>query len=489
MAQKSSKGGALPAPAVVQRLADVAACDTVYADIYLRRARELLGGVLSRDQYDALKRTQRDIDAAVKEARTATIQQDWDRAQTMAERAEQLRRTAEAQAALAALGAKVYDTLGVNVDPFSPGLDFLPQGDRDPVELRDGLVNNLDALVRADAPLADLYESRRTFFGGLGVVSKRAAATTMKAADRSPAELEQLAAQAAQRGDMPQLKEYLEQLRLQRADRAAQAAREPGDQPRSVEHEMYRCPVDLAAPFADDVVQRARALGFAAARTEPLPEGGPLFDYVTVRIWQSTPAEEETEREGTIRASALIDEAGLPANVSEQLKVLVAQYLRTPFINSGGARYIPRFAPEAVLIEDFPEDQPTPEQGDLLSALGLPRRTGLARTEIESALLECGTGMLQEHLRLDSREFRLVCVPVDVYSRFGRLHGWGQQQRWTHFDGYQVPKNGQLRALVGGDVRYGGLSDLVSIGVGDQREQVVARFAVIRRARQVARWK
>jgi hypothetical protein len=37
-------------------------------------------------------------------------------------------------------------------------------------------------------------------------------------------------------------------------------------------------------------------------------------------------------------------------------------------------------------------------------------------------------------------------------------------------------------------VRYGGLTDLVSIDVADQRDSVVARFAVIRRTRKVARW-
>ncbi len=488
MAQKSAKGGAAPAAAVVQRLVDVAGSDTVYADLYMRRARELLGSVLSRAQYDAFKRAQRDIDAAVKEAKTATMLQDWDRAQAVAERAEQLRRSAEAQEAVGALGAKVYDTLGVNVDPFSPGFDFLPQGDRDLAELRDSLVENLDALVGADASLADFYASRRTFFSGLGVVSRRSAAKKVKAAGRSPAELEQLASQAAQRGDMAQLRDYVEQLRAQRADLAAKAARQPGDQPHLVERTLYECPINLAAPFTDDVAQRARALGFAVARTEPLPEGAPLFDYVTVRIWQSTPGDEETEREGTMRASAIVDEFGLPPNVSEATKVLVGQYLRTPFINSGGARYIPRFAPETVLVEDFPEDQPIPEQGELLSALGLPRRTRLARAEIETALLERATGVLKERLLLDPKEFRLVCVPADIYSRYGRDHGWGQQQRWTHFDGYQVLTNGQLRALVGGDVRYGGVSDLVSIGVTDQRDGVVTRFAVIRRARQVARW-
>jgi len=67
--------------------------------------------------------------------------------------------------------------------------------------------------------------------------------------------------------------------------------------------------------------------------------------------------------------------------------------------------------------------------------------------------------------------------------------GWGKQSHWTHFDGYQVLSNGGLRALVGGDARYGGLNDLVSIAVDDERDGVIARFAVIRRARQVMRWR
>ena len=97
--------------------------------------------------------------------------------------------------------------------------------------------------------------------------------------------------------------------------------------------------------------------------------------------------------------------------------------------------------------------------------------------------------ILQERLQLDPQEFRLVCIPHDLYIDSGGDRGWGKQQLWTHFDGYQVLKSGQLRALVGGDVRYGGLTDFVSIAISDQRESVVARFAVIRRAHQVARWR
>jgi hypothetical protein len=46
--------------------------------------------------------------------------------------------------------------------------------------------------------------------------------------------------------------------------------------------------------------------------------------------------------------------------------------------------------------------------------------------------------------------------------------------------------NGSLRALAGGDVRYGGLYNLVGIGRDYDSDRVMARFAVVRRERMVA---
>ena len=47
-------------------------------------------------------------------------------------------------------------------------------------------------------------------------------------------------------------------------------------------------------------------------------------------------------------------------------------------------------------------------------------------------------------------------------------------------------RGGKLRALAGGDGRFGGINDLVSISRTDAREGVYARFAVVRRVRMVA---
>ncbi|MEW6273484.1 MAG: hypothetical protein AB1689_29750 [Thermodesulfobacteriota bacterium] len=385
-------------------LVDLAAGDTVYGDLYLRRASELLGAVLPRNQYGALKGIQRDIEAAVNQCKQATVMQDWKRVEELAARADQLRRRAVEGAPLRDLGAQVYDAVGVALDPFSPGFDFLPSVEHDLAAVRDHVVAGLKTIARDDEPLAPFYRSRQAYFAGLAIESKREEAGPAKT--RSIAELQQLAAQAAQRGDLAQLRRHAQEiLELEKTAPAAETKKgqEPDEGPAA-----YRCPVDLAAPFAGDVVERARALGLAAARTEPLPQAAPLHTYVAARIWSPDFDAARTETEGTMRAEAAVDEAGLPPDVSDAVKVLVGQFLRNPFVNSGGARYFPRFAAESALIEDFAEDAEAPSDAPLIRALGLPGRRGLARVQIDDALLVHGADVVEQELQLDPREFRVV---------------------------------------------------------------------------------
>ena len=468
-----------------RRLAEAARNDTVYADVYLSRAREVLSGVLARAQYDSLRRIQRDIDQAVRQCRTATMLQDWSRVDELAAQVERLKHAAQQGAPLRELGALVYEPVGVAIDPFSPGFDFLPGAERDRADLRQEIVANLTALGRTDAPNAVFYDARRAYFDGLALESRKGEAGKPTKA-RTVAEVEQLAVQAAQHGDIAQLRRYAQEiLELGKAAPAPDATKSATAA--AIGAAAYRCPQDLAAALPPAATARAGALGLVVARTEPAAAAASLFDFVAARIWQPDVAE-RAQSEGALRANVAVDELGLPPEVAENIKVLVAQFLTNPFVNSGGARFFPRFCAETVLLEDFPEDGEPPTDGTVLRALGLGRRRGLSRLEIDDALLERGNDILTQQLALDPHEFRLVCVPQDIYARFGRDHGWGQRQQWTHFDGYQVLRDGALRALAGGDVRYGGLNDLVSLGLTDQRDSVIVRFAVIRRARQVARW-
>jgi hypothetical protein len=160
-------------------------------------------------------------------------------------------------------------------------------------------------------------------------------------------------------------------------------------------------------------------------------------------------------------------------------------FMAHPFVNSAGARYLPRSGPEDVLVEDFAEGKAP--GSPLLEALSLPRRTRLCRLEVEAALLRAGPDVVAA-LGLDARDFRVLCIPFDLYCRLGATRGWGRQEQvWTHFDGYQVWKARALRALVGGDARFGGLHHVCSITPDDERDEVIARFAVVRRQRLALR--
>jgi hypothetical protein len=472
---------AASAPDAARSLVDVAGSDTVYADVYLARARRLLADVLPRAGYDALRNADREVELATREIKAATLAKDWGRVEALAGRADSVRRTAQEKAGLLALGAKVWDPPPVRVDPFSPGFESLPGIGGDLPAKRDALVATLAGLAKADPALAALYDARRAFFAGFVLGST--GPETAGGAEESSARIEQLAVQAAQAGDLAQLRRHARDLAERQAKAPAAAAA-----PAAVASGFVPCPVDVGAPFPDAAVDRAHVLGLVAARAEATPHGARLVEFVTRRIWEARLSDAETEREGAVRADAAVDEAGFPPDVTGPLKVLVGQFLRNAFVNSGGARHIPLLAAEAALVEDFPEDEEAPAAGELLTALGLRRRRALSRWEIEDALLTHGATVLRERLGLDPTEFRLVCIPQDLYMRLGRERGWGRQRLWTHFDGYQLLQTGRVRALVGGDVRYGGLTDLVSINVVDEREGVIARFAVVRRARQVARW-
>jgi hypothetical protein len=194
------------------------------------------------------------------------------------------------------------------------------------------------------------------------------------------------------------------------------------------------------------------------------------------------------EREGVLRARAHA-ETLLPAELpGEEARVLASQFLQQVFVNSGGARYLPLLGPDTALVEDFPENQSADAPSELLAALGLGKRSGRSRAEIERVLMLRGGAIIEKDLGLDPLAFRLVCIPYDLYTRFGRERGLGKWPHWTHFDGYQVMEGNRLRALAGGDGRFGGLYDLVSISPSDARDGVYARFAVVRRARMTLRW-
>lgn len=60
-------------------------------------------------------------------------------------------------------------------------------------------------------------------------------------------------------------------------------------------------------------------------------------------------------------------------------------------------------------------------------------------------------------------------------------HGWRREESWTHLDGYQVTRERQLRALVGGHARFGGGPNLSALVRDYYSDRLTARLAILRR--------
>lgn len=229
----------------------------------------------------------------------------------------------------------------------------------------------------------------------------------------------------------------------------------------------------LERPFPREVCDRAARLGLvprAVAST---------FEEIRARFNPSWSAPLDRPSGEAVRLSVTI-----PEGTDEPLRDNLTVFMSRVFLTSAGTRYIPWCVAEDVLVEDFAE--PGDAASPLLAALGLSGRSGLSRSTIERALRGAGTQVVTD-LGLDPREYRIACVPADVYTRLGASLGWGRKEIWTHFDGYMASAERKLMPLAGGDVRFGGLHDVVAVAQGYDSDRLIARFAVVQR-RRFAAW-
>jgi len=468
---------------LAERLLYAGQLDTVYRDVYLARARALLLPVLSFEEYSALREQEAALERLLHESRLAVERLEWARVEHLSERGEALRATLADRAAELSTGRRVYGTAEFAFDPFSPGWDVaLAQRGESVVATCTALVRALTALAGLDSEWQAFYAGRRDHFAALQLTDTSSADDA--AAGISPALVAREALQAIQQCDLVRLQRLAKRM-TESAPTEHQAAHvQPPEQ------RAQRCPVDLAAPFPAAAVQRACDLGFGLFELPgPRQHLQSLVDFLYRHARQPIfhPGTDH-RHERVMQLHAVVQSTEASASTAEVFREFVELFIHHSYVNSGGARYLPPVVPEVVLVEDFPETAEPPSAGPLLEVLRLSRRQGLARVEIEHALLHHGHTVLRERLGLDPIEFTLICLPFDAYLRIGFRIGWGRQRRWTHFDGYQVMDGPDVRALVGGDVRYGGLADMVSISRDDKRDGVVVRFAVVRRARLVARW-
>lgn len=452
---------------VAEDLVEAALGDTVYADLYLQRARDFLEPALSEAEFASLQRLEHEasnlpnrIFVAMKEAR-------WLEVKELSSRISSLKRTLTEKETLRKLGEKIYQPGEPPLDPFSPGLQGLVRiGDSQ--TLLCTLLTQLERLQTADPDWQGFYAARKSAMETMRIYPSNALAEEALTSSL----IEHKAFEALNSGDFANLEKMAALMGKEQPGGAGSIWRSTGKAR------------ELTTQFSQEILKRARDIGLSPIRMEAGSEFLNISSADLASLYQHLwrPAfSDEISRKG---ADWRKNEIQLPVDAPANFRDLVELFTIHPFVNSGGARFVPCLVEEDVLVEDFAE----PDSGSeapvsaLLSALGFEERRGLSRISIEKALIERGNTIVRD-VGLDPLVFRLICIPPDVYGRIGHQRGWGQKPIWTHFDGYMVMQNGKLGALAGGDVRFGGLFDLVGISREYDSNKIIARLAIVQRRR------
>lgn len=455
--------------AIVANLIEVAKADTLYGDLYLLRARVQLQPEMTREALRILMQQGIMLANLPNQIRNAMAQGDWAKVHELSAQHRMLQEQLENRQPTMALAKVIYERHDLFIDPFSPGMHAIAGIPLDRLEhLRDATVNLLRQLSRTDLDWQSFYSRRAEAFSVLTVLPGSDASGGLPAAGL----LEEEAASALQAGNFDKLMELAGDL--------MQAAVERPVAP-SVNDSAavsFTTDKDYFFSFPPEVTRRARELGFGLYRA---PSRHQEFAPLCRLAWHPAYAQAERNHSGVVH----VPDLDLPAEVPEPLKARMQLFAMHPFVNSAGIRFLPNMVGEDVLVEDFAEPEPgspLPASG-LLELLALTQRDQLNRIQIEAALQEKGFDLLKDELGLDPTEFRLVCIPPDLHLRIGLERGWGQQQVWTHFDGYMIMSDGRQQALAGGDVRFGGIYDLLGVPLNYSSERLIARFAVVQRKR------
>lgn len=454
---------------IVEKLVGLGRADWKYVDLYLRQAERAMAPLCTREQFDGLVAQRKRLGTLAAELRREVQQGDWPKAEELAEEGGNLRSRVERSDHLLGLAETIYGKRSFDASTTTLALTGAVA---QPARVLEREVARLCDTLRM---LAEWDPSQRGFY------ERRAAELDRMVVDLpddppprvDPAELREAALEAVDDTDFAAVLRIARSAARTRQDRMGRI-RAPRPGSGWVER--------LAESMPAEAIRRASRMGLEAVKLE---SNGALNAYLSCccadrAVLPSLPLTED--RRGL---EACTCGHACPPEVGGSLKISLDALMVHPFLTSGGTRYLPWFGPEAVIVESFPEEEPD-ARTPLLETLSLSRRRGLARLDLEDALLSKGPQVCEE-LGLDPWVYRLTCIPFDVYKRASGRYGWGRRELWTHLDGYQVTRDLHLQALVGGDVRFGGADDLCGVGRTYDSEHITARFAVVRRDRFGAR--
>ena len=461
MPRKESASPAWAARA--ELLLELVRLDTAHADLYLQRARQIAAPELSASDFKALQNAEAAVESLPADIRRAMDDGKWDQVTKLTDELGGKQRFVTERSPLRKLGERLYLDRTIHVDPFSPGFCWYHRREeRQLPGLRDEALTKLGQAAQLDPEWKPLYEERSK---GLKAVRLGEPSATAGGA-KGRAEIEQRAREALDSGNLEELHKL--------AGALHQGASGPAG-PTTAEASEDVEPPPLSVELTPQTLEKARALGLEPEHFDNMRG---KFRTLFRHLWHPVYFESEGNLPGA-RVSAM-----LPQDTPDAQRDRIALFVTRPVMSSGGARFFPPLVDEDVLVEAFEEGPAGTDLGKngLAESLGIRRRWGLSRTEIERTLAEKGPEVVRS-LGLDPWKFRLVCVPPDLYGGIGQRRGWGKHEIWTHLDGYLVTRERKLMALAGGDARYGGVFDLVGVGTDYDSDRLLARFAIVDRRR------
>jgi hypothetical protein len=220
------------------------------------------------------------------------------------------------------------------------------------------MVVTLATLEKEDPVLRNFYARRRAYFQSLSFGLSKDDNVTKEI---DPVQIQKQARWALESRDINSLERLAEEMLRTKPLVEGETVR------RELVARSIKDGEDPSFIFSEKTLSAARRFKLVPARVESSREFG---DYLQCCCaWQAkNPDRPLIEAEKRIEGCTCGHPC--PPSMPEPLRETLDLLMLHPFINSAGVRYLPRFVPELVLVEDFPEEEKYASASELLSALG-----------------------------------------------------------------------------------------------------------------------
>jgi hypothetical protein len=153
------------AVSVVSALIEAANVDTMYRDVYLGRARELLSPVVSLDAFHRMEQQRSALAALPLAVARAMERTNWPEVKELSLRTDALKQETSRDSKLFESAGAVYAVTDVKLDPFCHSLQrFTRVAPKDLAALRTRVIEQLTTLEQSDDRWKDFYLGRRAVF-------------------------------------------------------------------------------------------------------------------------------------------------------------------------------------------------------------------------------------------------------------------------------------------------------------------------------------